>query len=177
MKRNWCRMSGLISQRAAAYTPRILALCAWMSCAMLVGCGEAGIEGLRSVTGTVTYQGQPVEGAMISFIGEGSARPATAVSQAGGKYELFTLDSKGAFPGKYTVTVVKTDAPSEAANKDPGIDASGRDLSMEQAAASAGKATAAPKDLVPAKYGAAGTSPLKMEVKDSDDNVLDLKLE
>ena len=144
--------------------------------ATIVGCSSASIPGTFPVSGTVTYGGKPVDGATISFIGKGSERPATAISKADGKYDLYTLDTRGALPGNYSVVVSKTEAPSDSVNKDAGFDASGKDLSMEQSAANVGKPTPKAKQLLPAKYGSASTSTLNFEVKNAG-NVFDIKLE
>lgn len=143
----------------------------------LLGCSGGGLEGLYPVTGIVTYQGAPVDGATITFVGEGDARPATAVSKPDGTYELYTLGTLGAAPGKYSVAVAKTEALPESANADLGFSASGEDLSMEQAARDVDKPLPAPKELLPAKYNNPGSTPLKFDVKDSGSNVIDLKLE
>ena len=142
----------------------------------IVGCSSGSIPGTCPVSGTVSYVGKPVEGATISFIGKGSERPATAISNADGKYDLYTLDTHGALPGTYSVVVSKTEAPADSVNKDAGFDASGKDLSMEQSAANVGKPTPKAKQLLPAKYGSASTTTLSFEVKNAG-NVFDIKLE
>jgi hypothetical protein len=147
--------------RAGFVAQLIASLCLAL---LMAGCSGSGIGGTAPVTGKVTYKGQPVEGAVVSFIGEGdSTRVATAVSGAGGVYELSTLENKGALPGKYSVTVTKSETATGAAQ------------SMEEAA----KALAPPpasKELLPAKYAIPGQSPLKFEVK-SGSNTIDLPLE
>lgn len=130
----------------------------------LFGC--SGNNGLAPVTGKVTYQGQPVSGATILFMGEGAARPATAVSGPDGGYSLQTLDASGAAPGAYTVVISKNEAPPEVAEPP----------SMEEAAKQAKRPPPAPKRLVPAKYEDAARSPLKFEVKAGQKNVFDIQL-
>ncbi len=152
---------------------RLIVLCGLLS---MAGCG-GGITGLYPVTGTVTYQGKPVAEATISFINEGEGRPATAISKTDGTYQLFTVDSAGALPGKYRVVVSKTEAGPEVAPDDLGFDpVTGQDLSMEQSAANAGKRSTKPKELVPPKYSNPTSTPLMVDVKNTD-NVIDLKLE
>ncbi len=68
------------------------------------------------------------------------------------------------------------DIPPETNTADAGFDAQGRDLSMVQAAANAGKGATKIKELVPAKYGKAETTPLSFDVKSSS-NTIDLKLD
>ncbi|MFG0335441.1 MAG: hypothetical protein ACF8TS_18945, partial [Maioricimonas sp. JB049] len=58
------------------------------------------------VTGTVMYQGEPVEGATVVFTPAGSqATGAVAKTDASGKFELMTYEpGDGAIPGKYQVS-------------------------------------------------------------------------
>ena len=134
--------------------------------ALVIGCTKSGLPDTARVTGKVTYKGQPVDGATVSFIGDGNTRPATAVTGADGSYELRTLDTEGAMAGSYTVLVDKTDMPAELT----------QEVSMEDAAENANKPLPQPKKLLPAKYGDRAQSPLKFEVKDGADNNFDLEL-
>jgi hypothetical protein len=129
------------------------------------GCNQGSLSGTAPVRGKVTYNGQPVAGATVSFIGEGAARPAVAVTDASGGYQLMTLDTKGAMPGKYTALVTK--AENAASAEAP--------VSMDDAARNLGKASV-PKALLPAKYGDASKSPFKFEVKAGQSNAFDLPL-
>ncbi len=147
----------MMAQRFLIGTTAILSL-AIISC--------AGNSGLAPVTGKVTYQGKPVPEATIVFVGEGSARPAIAISAADGTYSLRTLDANGAAPGNYMVVVTKTELPAEA----------GEPPSMEEAANRARTPPPPPKRLLPAKYGDATTTPLKFEVKLGQKNEMDIQL-
>ncbi len=79
-------------------------------CALSIGClGRRASEDqprTYPVTGVVRYQGQPVEGAIVTFIGE--KHSATGRTDAAGKYRLttFTRDD-GAVPGEYRVIISK----------------------------------------------------------------------
>lgn len=134
---------------------------------IMLGCGSGGgISGTAPVSGKVTYKGQPVAGASIGFYSDAAeGRVAVATSGADGSYELMTLDSKGALPGKYSVTVKKTEIPPELT----------KEVSMEEAAANANKPLPLPKELLPSKYGTPANSPLKFEIK-SGSNTIDLPL-
>ena len=149
----------------------------FISFAAIAGCADGGIPGLYLVSGRVTYEGKPVDGATISFVGRGTERPATAISKADGTYDLHTLDSRGALPGNYYVVVTKMEAPPDLAKKVAGFDADGKDLSMEQSAANVGKPIPQAKQLLPAKYGNQSTTTLIFEVKSSGKNIINLKLE
>lgn len=66
------------------------------------------------VVGHVTYNGKPVEGAVVIFFGEkhGDDLPAAGVTDATGRYELLTYFSahdmpRGAVPNDYVVSIQK----------------------------------------------------------------------
>ena len=90
--------------------------CAWMLVAVLVihcsGCGEAVSQSGTAlpVTGTVTLDGKPIEGASLTFIpltadqGQGGV----GSTDAAGKYEVTHFRTgKGLEPGEYRVAVSK----------------------------------------------------------------------
>src|SRR5690606_5861700 len=67
------------------------------------------------VSGKVTYQGQPVSGADITFHHESTDRSAFGRTNDEGEYKLTTFSSNdGAVEGKHGVTIVKFQAPVEA---------------------------------------------------------------
>jgi hypothetical protein len=78
-----------------------------------VGCG--GKYTPVAVEGTVTLDGQPVEGAMVSFLPEnGTGRAATGMTDPDGTFQLTTFqEGDGALPGTYRVIVTRTDAIPE----------------------------------------------------------------
>jgi len=90
-----------------------------------IGCGYSDGLGTRySVTGTVTYKGQPVEKGNISFIPVGGSENARGAGGeiANGRYSLSTMgNDDGAFPGKYQVTVVALDVDLSPYMKHGGI--------------------------------------------------------
>jgi len=76
---------------------------------LLVGCGESGPK-LAPVTGTVTLNGKPLEGAVVTFQPDGStpgAMPAEDVTGPDGNYKAITKGRSGVMPGKYKVLVSK----------------------------------------------------------------------
>ncbi len=130
---------------------------------LLFGCNSASITGTVPVGGKVTYKGAPVEGAIVTFVPEGNGRTATATTAAGGVFSLTTVDAAGAMPGKYKVTVDKVEYGA------------GGSSSMEEAStgnAAEGKV----KRALPAKYAAAGSTPLSMEVPSGGKKDIDLAL-
>ncbi|RUL88306.1 hypothetical protein [Tautonia sociabilis] len=79
------------------------------------GCGSSGPEMAR-VSGTVTYQGQPLESGSVSFISTDPER-ANAVGTIGpdGSYELQTREpNDGAELGEYKIAI--SDIDPEAMN-------------------------------------------------------------
>jgi len=132
---------------------------------LAVGCSRGSLSGTVPVTGKVTYKGQPVANATITFIGQGEARTAVAVTDASGVYRLKTLDSNGAIPGKYIVLVSQTE-------NIPGAD---QPVSMDEAARNQGKARE-PRQLLPARYSDPAKTPLDVEVKRGRTNSFDLSL-
>jgi hypothetical protein len=75
----------------------------------LCGCGN----GLASVTGMVTLDGQPIAGgsdvhAMVCFTPEGGGPPGIGTIDAAGHYSISTGSAGGIRPGKYLVAVSAT---------------------------------------------------------------------
>jgi hypothetical protein len=134
--------------------------------ALCLGCGQNNPLGTVPVSGKVTYNGQPVEGATISFNPDGDGRPATAISGSDGSYSLATLNWPGSVPGSYTVVVRKSDLAL----------ASTQPVTMEEALKLNNRPPPPPKELLPVKYGDATKSPLKAEVKKGAKNAIDLPL-
>jgi hypothetical protein len=108
---------------------RIVSLTAGLiTLAMLVGagCGPRGGVAGRPVPsgGTITLDGQPLGGVIITFVPQGPGLPATGVSGPDGSFRLTTRNTgDGAIPGQYKVTVRRSDpggtGPTESP-KDPG---------------------------------------------------------
>lgn len=78
--------------------------------ALVIGCGESGPK-LVPVTGTVTHNGKPLEGAAVSFFPDLStnkeARAGEDVTGPSGNYKVMTKGRSGLAPGKYHVVVSK----------------------------------------------------------------------
>lgn len=78
--------------------------------AVLVGCGDSGPK-LVPVSGKVTVNGKPLEGAAVSFQPDPSAKevfPAEDVSGPDGTYRAKTKGREGVVPGKYHIVVTKS---------------------------------------------------------------------
>ncbi|MDR1141235.1 MAG: carboxypeptidase-like regulatory domain-containing protein [Planctomycetaceae bacterium] len=79
---------------------------------VLTGCSKSNIIDTESVMGTVTLNGQPLEGASVSFSPKvsGQGTPASAVTDAQGKYVLQTplgAAQAGTSQGEYIVLIRK----------------------------------------------------------------------
>lgn len=78
-----------------------------IACA-LAGCGADGPE-ISPVTGIVTLDDRPIEGAMIYFEPVAGGRSSTALTDAEGKYELkYIGDRMGALLGDHQVKITKS---------------------------------------------------------------------
>ena len=139
-----------------------------------VGCGSgANLSGVVPAMGVVTYKGAPVEGATVSFLPDTSVtssteqRPATAKTDASGKFAMMTLQPKdGAFPGTYKVVIAKR-IPEKVYTQEE-----------LQAFFRQGKPTPIPKETneLPEQYGDLKTTPLDitLEAKGNRSIVFDL---
>ena len=119
----------------------------------LVAClGCSNGHGTASVSGTVLYKDQPVDGATVIFHpkdGTGSTKPAQGKSDSSGNFTVSPyfepgVQPAGALPGDYAITVTKIDEPTGAfdPHKDP-----------------------PPKNHLPPKYSTPQLSPLKATIK------------
>lgn len=135
-----------------------------------VGCGGGGFV---PVTGTVTLDGKPLEGAAVNFTpataGEGQA--AQGQTDASGKFTLSTVGGIGAVPGNYKVGVSKFEGPAagstlkgDSAKAAGGAAPAGSSLSGPSGGPVAGP-PAQPKSAVPVKYLNPDQSGLTVEVK------------
>ena len=137
-----------------------------VACTVLVGCSKPGtVSGTYPVSGKVTYKGQAVSNATVTFVGKGDARSATAMSGSDGVYKIRTLESEGAIPGTYKVTVDKTE----------NTDAMTKEVSMEEAAKTANQPLPKPIKPLPAKYSDPTQTPLSCTVKE-EPNTYDIEL-
>ncbi len=148
----------------------------WLICAscMLVwaGCGGAAVDPNRPATapvsGTVTYQGSPVENATVTFLASApDGKSAVGRTDASGKFALMTFaPGDGAVPGQYKVMISKQ------------VTEGG--VSEEEAYKYIERGENPPeptvKNLLPEKYTAADTSGLSADVTESGENTFTFEL-
>lgn len=136
---------------------------AWAVVALgLIGCG--GDATVAKVSGTVTLDGEPVEGASVIFAPIGGGRPATGQTDAQGNFQLSTFGSAdGAMIAEHEVSVVKVEESSAAQAYVP----EGEEPPEDQRDALSGDLGTGGrvKYLVPLKYATGKTSGIKLQVE------------
>lgn len=148
-----------------------------------VGCGGDGLDTRYPVSGTVNYNGKPVENGMISFVPEAAEGRGASGDIKDGAYSLTTnTPEDGAFPGSYKVTVSSKDTEEAKAKAEVAI----RKLAAKAKVqvdtshgipdpAMMGKALRKAKSNVPTKYSSSGATDLKAEVK-AETNTINFEL-
>jgi len=131
---------GMGARRVAPCLVAVLGLVAVAS-----GCGPSR-PATTTVTGTVTYDGKPVEGASVAFVPEKGA-PAVGTTDASGKFSI-----PGAILGASKVTIAKMSGGATAAAGGMPANPTPADMA-KMAAAASGKKPEAPKSEIPEKYG------------------------
>jgi hypothetical protein len=119
----------------------------------LTGCGADRPQTIP-VTGRVTLDGRPVEGAVVGFLPKGGGRPATGTTDASGAFTLTTFDEgDGALPGVHLVTV--TNRSSKGKDGAPGggdSEGAERGMTLTGPMGGAGQKQPNAEWLVPEKY-------------------------
>jgi hypothetical protein len=132
----------------------------------LAGCGGKKEEGNgRPVTGKITYNGQPIAEATVTFVGDFNS--AFAQTDAEGNFKLKTALGDKVPLGDYQVTVIKTETlptpppvpPEEYKPPDPNA-----------------PPPPEPKDLLPPKYKQPDSSQLTASVTESGENHFEFDL-
>lgn len=145
------------------------------------GCGSGGLPPMARSTGTVTYQGAPVEGAKVMFHPvDGGARSSYGVTDSEGKFTMSTFGlNDGALLGKQKVTIAKGDTSEfEQMNSSELVNSGGYGGSdmYEKMMAKSRKGDVA-KHLLPEKYAHKLKSGIEIEVSDSGENDFTFNLE
>ena len=133
---------------------RLLSVCCVLG--LLWGC--TGNE-MMPLEGTVTLDGQPLEGAAIGFIPAEGGRPATGKTDAEGRFTLASFTAKdGLPPGSYKVTVSKVET-ARAAEAAPSAVEDGSEESTAM-----GRIDQGVKFITPVKFSSPLTTDLMVEV-------------
>jgi len=142
---------------------------------LVMGWGCRRGDGPHTVpaTGMVTFKGQPVEGALISFSPKtAELRSAIGTTNSAGRFQMMTLyPGDGAMPGSYTVTISKPLGITDAPPKDESVEAKVERSKKAVPFNVLDPATRPePVSLLPAKYKDPATSGFTAEVKEQGSN-------
>jgi hypothetical protein len=149
----------------------ILSISLIMHC---VGCSNTAADRpkLSPVSGSVTYKGKPVEGAVVSFSAKGAPRVATGRTNTEGKFQLTTFNTNDGAPlGEHVVTITKprgTTAPPMT------VDTGGADYT--KAMANAANASTTDTEL-PLDYSDPAKSGLVRSVTEAGPNEFAIELQ
>ena len=128
--------------------------------ALFVGC-DSKVK-LSKVSGVVTLDGKPLDGATVVFHPVEGGRPATGVTGADGRFSLTTYTSgDGAQIGEHKVVISKSNQPDVQAPSDPKAMEEAMKEQYTKAKAEAKKPKAA---AIPASYGDLNKTPLKCQL-------------
>lgn len=144
-------------------------LAAALAAVAIAGCGggdswTANQPATVEACGYVKMNGQPVEGAAVTFAPVSGKHAASAVTDSSGYFELRAFKSKeGAVPGQYMIAVSKTEEIPESEQKKVKFDP-GEDKEHADEAAGGGEVMAGWRNVLPQQFASPATSGLKMEV-------------
>lgn len=150
----------------------LVGCCLLAVCLFAPGCGDStGLAKRYAVSGTVTYNGQPLEDGNIEFqpTNYDTQRAATGLIKNGSYYLTTAIDGDGALPGEYLVTVRAKD-PLDYSKAEANVQ--GGSLRQDDVA----KAYMEAKDRIPTKYNVAQTSGLKYTVEERSNRNVDFAL-
>lgn len=151
----------------------------------LAGLGCGGKDQPVKVEGVVTLDGEPVPGAIVSFLPDDKGgRFAEATTAKDGSFRLRTYtEGDGALPGDYRVAVTlippdddEEDEGKEAAPAKANV-ADGKSMMAAQARIAAARQKALEKSPIPAIYRDGGRTPLRQVVPTNGKVILALKRE
>jgi hypothetical protein len=129
------------------------------------GCGGRNAKPVP-VEGVVTFNGEPVKGATITFLPDGDGG-VQAVGRTGsnGVFRLMTFTSgDGAIPGSYKVVITKTEPPEGAIQLDPKKPDEMMKNYYKMMGGPHNMASKPQKSAFPTTYGDAAKTPLKCRV-------------
>ncbi len=161
------------------FSARLATALAFTGLLVAVGCSDDGLGKRYSVSGTVTYKGQPLPKGSINFTSEKADGRGATGEIKNGSYTLTTQNpGDGAFEGGYLVTITDLVVDFAAADEESKKQAEKAHVAApvmpDQAAVA--KAVSNAKNSVPPKYSTSATSGLKATVK-AESNKIDFTLE
>ena len=89
--------------------------------AALAGCGGGGELDVGEVQGVVTLDGKPLPNAVVTFVPKAGGPSGVGKTDAEGKYQLLTVNERGAVIGEHMVSIVcvpETPAAAESYSSD-----------------------------------------------------------
>ncbi len=104
-------------------------VCATLLCGLLVGCGGSDRPELVSVSGQVTLNGKPLNGAMVGMklVSGDTAkygRPSQGITDASGNFTPKTYGNTAGVPlGTYEVSIIKQEVPEGYNSENPALTA------------------------------------------------------
>lgn len=141
-----------------------------IACLVSAACDQTHRPATFPVHGKVTYRGQPVSGASVTFLAPGAPRLATGVTDDQGNFQLSTYHANdGAVPGTHVVTVRKfSNSISSEAQPEAAANAAADDpidpAAVERSMADSARRLETARSLLPIKYANHQTSDLRKEV-------------
>ena len=153
------RGAGLGMRAGARSVRRIVVLAVVMALGAvgLAGCGGSTMPKVYPATGTVTWKGEPLADATVSFVPSVGA-PSDGRTDAQGKFTIMTNGMPGARAGACKVTVSKFAGAGASMPADP------KPEDMIKMYENKKKKGEVEKGEIPAKYGRPDTSGLSAEV-------------
>jgi len=139
----------------------------FLTLAWVVGCSQ-GLGNFATVTGTVKFNGNPVDGAKVTFHGttesEGKADIFVTTTDASGKYMIAgSGKNAGIPPGMYKVVIVKYNTKDGGAKLPEGIDQGQLDAMISDSGGAGGKTGVI--NLLPKEYSSVGSTKLSVTVE------------
>jgi hypothetical protein len=143
---------------------------------LALGCQQgADRPATYPVTGTVTHNGEAVEGATVSFQLADGSQSAVGVTDATGAYKLTTFEADdGAVAGEYKVAITKYEGGAGGPETD---DMMSEEYHEAMAGGGAAEEASEPENVLPPKYADANKSGLTATVSESGENNFDFTLE
>lgn len=135
---------------------------------LTLGCG--GPKPVK-VSGVLTLNGEPVEGANVQFVpADDGKRPASGITDKTGKFELTCFESKdGALPGDYKVVITYTPpVETEPGGKTEQVMKKVMEIQKKEARKK-------PKYSIPKEFASAMTTTLKQKVPTAGPVTIELK--